>query len=452
MTFSLPCSSFEELMLAKDSLPYPCDIWVRMSFNGEFDQAIFKDCWREMLNLHPLLGCRLERRLAGHRWVKSSQIPEIEWVVRSPDDVGEMVNEQFWPKPKPFHLAEGQLMFASVVDYQNGSYEFLLQIHHVLCDGLGILDALEDLWSLYDRSVNGTPHKRLERFHGVRSEQRLKSRNQFGLNVKKLLRLIPKQIVGLAGVRQFLMRAPVSLVSHDLPKSFPKTVASIETELDASLFRSIRAYAQQNAVTVNECVAAAIFEGVSAFRQDREEGKANDWIRMMVPMDMRTSEDKKSLTACNVVSSVFLDRQPVQIAEFDSMLRSINQEMNLIKDNKLAFMFLLSIWLRKLFLFGRHGSSVVKRCETTVVFTNLGRVFPRSKLTKLSEGLQSGKVVLNSFTALAPLNPFTILAMSFSEFASVPKLQLRYCDRVLSLDEANSIMRKIVGRLQQFIK
>ena len=452
MTVPLPCSSFEELMLAKDSLPYPCDIWVRMSFSGEFDQAIFKDCWREMLNLHPLLGCRLERKRAGHQWVKSSQISEIEWVVRSSGDNGELVNEQVWPAPKPFHLSEGQLMFPSVVDYKNGTYEFLLQIHHVLCDGLGILDALEDLWTLYDRSISGTQHKRLERFSGVQSEQRLKSRNQFGLNVKKLLRLIPKQIVGLAGVRQFLMRAPVSLVSHDLPKSFPNKVTSIETALDASLFRSIRAYAQQNGVTVNECVAAAIFDGVSTFRNDREEGNATDWIRMMVPMDMRTSEDKKSLTACNVVSSVFLDRQPVQIANFESMLRSINEEMNLIKDNKLAFMFLLSIWLRKLFRFGRHGSSVVKRCETTVVFTNLGRVFPRTKLTKLHEGLQSGKVVLTSFSALAPLNPFTILAISFSEFVSVPKLQIRYCDRVLSSGEANLIMGKIVGRLQQFIK
>jgi NRPS condensation-like uncharacterized protein len=423
-----------------------------MSFRGEFDQAIFQNCWREMLDLHPLLGCRLERKPSGHRWVKSSQIPEIEWVVRSLGDVGEMVNEQVWPEPKPFHLSEGKLMFPSVVDYQNGTYEFLLQIHHVLSDGLGILDALEDLWTLYDRSVSGIPHKRLDRFDGVQIEQRLASRNQFGLNLKKLLNLIPKQMVGLAGVRQFLMRAPVPLVSHDLPKSFSQKVTSVETELNESLFRSIRAFAQQNAVTVNECLAAAIFDGVSAFRQDREEGKANDWIRMMVPMDMRTSEDKKSLTACNVVSSVFLDRQPAQISEFDSMLLSINKEMNLIKENKLAFMFLLSIWLRKLFRFGRHGSSDVKRCETTVVFTNLGRVFPRTKLTKLSEGLQSGKVVLNNFSILAPLNPFTILAISFSEFASVPKLQLRYCDRVLSSDEANSIMSKIVGRLQQFIK
>jgi NRPS condensation-like uncharacterized protein len=229
-------------------------------------------------------------------------------------------------------------------------------------------------------------------------------------------------------------------------------VTSIEIELNETLFRSLRAYAQQNAVTVNECVAAAIFDAVAAFRQERGGGKANDWIRMMVPMDMRTSEDKKNLTACNVVSSVFLDRQPIQITEFESLLQSVNKEMSLIKENKLAFMFLLSIGLRKLFHFGRHGSSIVKRCETTVVFTNLGRVFPRSKLIKQRGGLQSGKVLLNDFSILAPLNPFMVLAISFCEFASIPKIQLRYCDRVLSSVDADSIMKKIVGRLQQLTK
>jgi NRPS condensation-like uncharacterized protein len=455
MTFPLPCSSFEELMIAKDSLPYPCDIWVRMRFSGEFDQDIFRDCWRDMIGMHPLFGCRLERGVTGHRWVKSHRIPEIDWILRTPAESSNLTNRQDWPEPKPFSLSEGNLMYPFVVDHQNGNYEFVLQLHHVLCDGLGILDALEDLWTLYDRAVSGVPHKRLDRFAGVSSERRLVSRNRFGLDWNKFSKLFPKQLVGLAGVRQFLMRAPVSLVPHDLPQSFPSKVTSLETKINKPLFRSIRAYAQKKSVTVNECIAAAIFEGVSGFRNDglrneREDAKPSDWIRMMVPMDMRTSEDKKNLTACNVVSSVFLDRQPAQISEFDSLLLSLNQEMNLIKENKLAFMFLLSIWLRKNFRFGRHGSTLVKRCETTVVFTNLGRVFPRTKLTKLSSGLQSGNVVLNDFSALAPLNPFMVVAISFCEFSSVPSLHLRYCDRVLTTDEASAIMSRILGRLQQF--
>lgn len=450
MTFPLLCSSFEELMIAKDSLAYPCDIWVGMRFAGEFDQAIFRECWGQIIRMHPLFGCRLVRGVTGHRWVKTERIPDIEWIFRSSSELNDRSDEYKWPNPKRFNLENGHLMFPSVVDYQNGSYELVIQLHHVLCDGLGILDALEDLWTLYDRAVSGASHKRLERFSGVSSEQRLATRNRFGLNWSKLLKLFPQQLVGLAGVRQFLMRSPVPLLPHTPPQSFPSKVSSIEAAIDEPLFRSIRAYAQKNTVTVNECLAAAIFDGVSEFRKDQQLANATDWIRMMIPMDMRTSEDKKNLTACNVVGSVFLDRQPAQISNFDSLLLSINREMKLIKNNKLAFMFLLSIWMRRYIRFGRHGSTAVKRCETSVVFTNVGRVFPRSKLTRLSNGLRCGNVVLQDFSALAPLNPFTVLAISFCEFTSVPKLQLRYCGRVVTTDEANSIMLRILGRLQKF--
>jgi NRPS condensation-like uncharacterized protein len=439
-------------MIAKDSEAYPCDIWVRMRLTGEFDQSLFQECWREMLGMHPLLKCRLERKATGHRWIESQQLPAIEWIVASPTETNTSFNEPIWPEPKEFDPYGGCLTFPFVVDYRNGSYDFFLQIHHVVCDGLGILDALEDLWTLYDRAVNGTVHKRLDRFCEVDCQQRLVSRNRFGLNVTKLVRLIPKQIVGLQGVRQFLMRAPVPLVSHEMPKSVPTRVSSMETDLSETLFESIRTFAKQHAVTVNECLAAAIFDGVAAFRRERKQGQVNEWIRMMVPMDMRTSDDKKNLTACNVVSSVFLDRQPKQISDFVGNLKSVNKEMNLIKENKLAFMFLFSIWLRRLTRFGRHGSAVVKRCETTVVFTNLGRVFPRTKLTKQTQGLQSGKVLLTEFSILAPLNPLTVLAISFCEFASVPKLQIRYCNRVLTTDDAKSIMKKILGRLEHLQK
>ncbi len=51
------------------------------------------------------------------------------------------------------------------------------------------------------------------------------------------------------------------------------------------------------------------------------------------------------------------------VSDFKGLLNSINQEMHLIKENKLAFMFLLSIWLRKLTHIGRHGSALAKRCE-----------------------------------------------------------------------------------------
>lgn len=437
-------------MLAKDGEIYPCDIWVRMRLVGELNRDVFTECWDEMLRRHPLLICRLEKRSTGHRWVKSNQMPPIEWSVRSNVFAGDSNNQPIWPDPKPFDLEDGRLVFPTMVEYYAGGFDFFLQIHHALCDGLGILDALEDLWTLYDVAINGTSHKRLDRFLDIDCEQRLVSRNRFGLNLSKLFRLIPKQIVGLKGVRQFLMRSPVALVDHNLPRESPNQVSSIEACLSESSFRSIRAYAQQNRVTVNECIAAAIFDAVNDFRNDRRESRPSDWIRMMIPMDMRSSDDKKGLTACNVVSSVFLDRQPTQVSDFKGLLNSINQEMHLIKENKLAFMFLLSIWLRKLTHIGRHGSALAKRCETTMVFTNLGRIFPRTKLTKGADGIRCGNLVLNDFSILAPLNPFTILAVSYCEFASIPKIQLRYCDRVMMTDDAKAIMDKIVRRLQQF--
>ena len=190
----------------------------------------------------------------------------------------------------------------------------LLQVHHAACDGKGVQQVADDFLRSYAYTVARTdsPIKL-----APCDAEALRGRGTFGLTVRKYLRILPAQITGILGVRQFLMRRPVPLldapdaVSDELPMSFPDLKVG---RLDADEVRKLNAAATDSKVTGNDWLLRDFFLAVNDFRARHQATAAGEWIRFSVPMNLRQTADRH-MPAANVVSMVFLDRTPAQIAD-----------------------------------------------------------------------------------------------------------------------------------------
>jgi NRPS condensation-like uncharacterized protein len=433
MGVEIPFTSFEELMVAQDSVAYPCDIWVKMPLEGTLDKPVWESSVKEWIQLHPLLGCKMVKGWSGHRWEGKPEAIAVRWIEH------DIPKKNGWPVPESLTLTNGNGLIIFVAEYSEDQEPVnsivYIQFHHAIADGLGIIQAIHDLWLIYDSKKNGNSRSIPER-----SIDDLSNRNRFGLTWNKIVRMVPRQVVGLAGVRQYLMRRPSPLVPHSPPKSAPQQVTTLGIPISEEDMLRLKRVAQSRQVSVNDCLASYLFSGVTRFRESKKYQLDSDWLRMMVPVNMRTPLDWKSLSACNVVSAIFLDRTPIQIRDMSMLLKSVHDEMELIKTNKLAFMFLLSVWIRKKMLWGRHGPKIIERCETSFVFSNLGKVFSKSPLRSANQELTAGGVRIQDFEILAPLNPFMIAAFTFVQYAKRACITLRYDERILSLQDAEELM------------
>jgi len=437
----LPLTAFEHLMVAQDSPAYPCVVYCRMQLHGKLDREAFLSALREMFNRHPLLRSRVQKSWRGLHWVheESERVP-IQWLNQAPDED--------WVPDSRLDLFSEVGMKVFVHDLPE-AFTIIFQCHHACVDGLGMQSAIDDLWLVYDSRTVGN-HRDLPPYEPAL----LPERNRFGMNLISSIAAIPKQAVGLLGVRQYLMRQPVPILPHaaisdTAPTPLPASCHI--ARIDKSLAKKLRHAASNRKATLNEMIACAVFEAIAGFRQARGLQESQEWIRMMVPVNMRTTPQDQLQTACNIVSSVFLDRTPSQIEDRPSLLQGIHEEMELIKRNRLGLIFIASLWLKKQLPKRRFPKLPRNRCQTTIVVTNVGRSFASSPLRSPDGNFIAGKLKLESITMLAPMTPFLSAAITINEYAGHLYLAMRFDGRIFPRDASRELLDLVVSRLTDWI-
>jgi NRPS condensation-like uncharacterized protein len=438
---SLPLSAFEYLMVAQDSPAYPCVVYCKMHFDGKLDREAFLCSLREMFDRHPLLRSRVQESWRGLHWVHedSERIP-IQWLTDTPGED--------WVSDSRLDLFTEVGTKVFVYDLPDAC-TILFQCHHACVDGLGMQSALDDLWLLYDSRTAGDP-RTLPPYEPAL----LPDRNRFGMNIFRSIAAIPKQMVGLLGVRQYVMRQPVPIVPHAVISNTSPTPLPASCHIarfDKTFSKKLRQSASERNATLNDLIACAVFEAIAGFRRQRGHQDSQEWIRMMVPVNMRSTPQDHLQTACNIVSSVFLDRTPSQIEDRQRLLGGIHDEMELIKRNRLGLIFIASLWLKKQWPRRRSSMPPPERCQTTVVVTNVGRSFASSRLRGSDGYFRAGELKLESITMLAPMTPFLSAAITINEYAGELRLAMRYDVRILSRDAAGELLELVVSKLTSWI-
>jgi hypothetical protein len=444
MSASFPLTAMEEFFYWDDRLAYPCDCFVRLRFSGQLDRAAFQSAVPIVLARHPMLRAKIETAVRGRlRWsVVENPQPVIVWE-ESP--IGGSL-------PPATHLdlrREIGIRFHVRTDADAGDSELTIQFHHACCDAAGIARLIGDLLAVYATACGATtaPLPLLD-------PALLASRGRFGLTFGKLLRMMPRQLVGLLGAMQFLMRRPAPVIPHEvvandspLPKNYP---ATLHRSLDRETTAGVRNAAKRHGVTPNDLLASDMFLALAQWRSRQKIANEDQWLRMMVPMNLRTDADRL-LPAADVVGSVFLDRRGPDFADADRLLSGIHEEMELIKRNQLGFTFVFSLAICRRLMGGLEKKVRADKCSVSCVFTNVGSFFAQSTLPQRDERIVAGNVTVLDMDLVAPIHPYTCVSVAVGLYADRLGVTLHYDPRPMSEAQAAELLDAYLGRIQASI-
>lgn len=436
---TLPLTTFEEYLLWEDRPAYPWSCFIRLRLSGRLRRRDFQAALAQVLTRHPLLQSKVERQARKWQWVLSNDSPEMTWSEQ------EQPSSELFPPAVHLDLRSEIGLRIHVTVHPEDS-TLVVQFHHACCDGAGIMAFIEHLLLAYARELGGgAPSGPLPHVDPTT----LRQRGRYSLTWSKLLRILPQQLVGLQGVKQFLQRAPAPLIPHNVrshdeppPPGYP---AALSHRLTSEQTQCLRERAQQRGVTSNDILARDLFLAMMAWQCESDCGDERQWLRMMVPMNLR-GPSNPNMPAANCVSSVFLDRHRLQGADPDQLLASIHDEMQLIKDNQLGLTFLFSLALFKRLPGGLCKTARADKCTVTCIFTNLGELFTRPRVSNSNGESVFGDLTLNTVQVLAPLRPYNCVSFAAHRYAGRLGIDLHYDPQVLTTDQARRLLSLFVEK------
>jgi hypothetical protein len=426
-------------MLADDRPAYPMNFFIRLRFAGRFDRSALDTAASIALARHPLLTAIAYR--SGRRWIwrPVGISPAVHWLETSP--------EEALPRLEPLdvRLVPGIRL---VVCEGSGRADIVVQCHHACCDGLGALYFIEDLLIAYAQARGVVSSSALR----VLRPERLRSRGRFGLTARNLPKTLSNLMTGLGGVRRFLMRTPKPLVPHrpcadesSVASDYP---ASLTTELDETECARLRTAARQWGVSTNDLLARDFFLALNEWRRRRVPDRDGGWLRLTVPVNLRTQNDQ-DLPAANVVTMVFLDRLPADMEHPHRLLDSIHEQIQRIKNRRLGLLFVLSLGVCRWLPGGLRRGTRASRCMATTVLTNLGVVLDRGPLPHRDGHVAIDDLVLERVDAMAPLRPLTSAAAGVCTYAGRLCITLHYDSRVLDQSDATELLDGFAARIRR---
>jgi hypothetical protein len=438
----LRLTAFEEYMLADDRPAYPMDAYLRMRFSaGRFDRAALAGAFEAALARHPLATARVQCGASGRReWVAGPLgPPPVCWVIAPAADA-------YPPIQRAIDLRTQGGVRLLVADRGDRS-DLVLHYHHACCDGLGAFQVMTDLLRAYSGRM-GVP---LTGLPAAPRAGTLRRRGTFGLSAAAMLRMVPKQLVGLLGVRSFLQHRPLPLAparpcsaDDPLPAGYPATVVR---HLTPSELLGLRGAARRLGVTLNDLLTRDVFLALQEWRERHYPEDGPGWLRLSLPVNLR-GMSKLAFPAANLVSMVFLDRRPQDMAEPDRLLRGIHAEMQRIKNCRLGLTFVLALQAARMLPGGIARTVRADRCAVSCVFSNFGE-----PLRDVPPGVGDGRLrvaglVLEGVDALAPMRPYTWAAFAALAYAGGMSLALHYDPRVLSPQQARDLADGFAARAQ----
>ena len=414
---------FDELMLAQDSPSYPGSIVLRLEIDGPMDAKTLEDAAQYVAAANPLLRCHVAD-LKGNWFLRTRKIwaastKRAPIVESSPAEI-----ERLFSTGGYINLREHSGWRIALQLNHQKSHLYLF-FHHACVDGKGAFEATNQLLRHYSQL-----QKQADTYPLASQDASTKTQAIWpSLSFPQILKLVPKQLVGLLGVRQFLMRKPIPIIDHQPflgSNERPMPLAVISKRLDSNCIDLLRNQAKKLDGTINDILSFYLFRSLpSAMKFEGLD--SNAWIRLMIPIDLRP--DPKSWV-CNSVSSVFLDRTPQQIENQIALFESIRDEMNLIKRNRLGYMLIFSLWTRRGLPGGIESEGSPKRCPTSLVFSNVGRV--------LEKFVEETSISIREIAFVPPLAPYVAAAFSATTLGKELNLALRYDPRLITAEHAEN--------------
>ncbi len=436
----LPLTAFEEHMLADDRPTHPMVIAMRLDFTGEPPLGPLTAAFEATLRNEPLLTARVQRRpYRRPRWV-AGEPPRL--MVSSIADVAR--EDDCWPGVPPcIDAAHGPVLHAEIVT-RPGGWTLLLAVHHAAADGLGIVGFVER-WL-------GAASGREASQRRQASAGNLALRGRVAASWRAFVRMLPGLKVGIQGVRQFMARRVISIGSPanvaSVPSLYPWRPAVVTTTLDETEVNDLEQRARMLGVTANDLLVAAYVAALAEMPARLPDRADDAWIRIGVPMSLRTKSDY-GLPAANRVSMVFLDRRPADRHDHEALVHGIHAEMDLIRSHELGHIFPLTLELGRLLPGGLRRVAERPAPQCTAVLSNLGRCFHRPPLRAPEGPATLGTSRLINWWIVPPVRPGTAVAAATHETVGRRTIALQFDPAQLQAADATHLLAATHAALQR---
>ncbi len=414
-------SPFEHMMLADDNKNYPMSCFIRMWFEGVFDQALFERSLSSSISRHPILTSVIvggaKRPTKSIKWDNKykGQI-FVDWMKGETQD--------YTPDQTPIdpHKDPGVRFFIC----QDGMKSVIwLQFHHCHSDARGIFSLMEDVFGEYDNLVTGKSIEAKPLYPDL-----LERRITFGL---RRIDMTKRMIKDLKRIGMFFKGLPSPVKSKiENPQSDERSFDAlvVRRTFDSSKMSSIKSSCKIMNVSPNDILLTNLFSISEKWVEDKTKS-----VRIAMPIDLRQKEDEL-MPAANVVSMCFLDRPAKNLTDFWGAAKNIHLETQGILKNQMG------ITLNRFMAWMGYFPGVLKffmeldQCKATYVLTNLGKPFRNSILMGEDGILQTGGVKLIALDSLAPLRQDTRLVISSNYYGGRLSLTYRYDKKNVSPDMA----------------
>ncbi len=454
----LRLTAFEELMYCEDRPTAPCCVLVQLCWGGRLERDRLDAALARVLPRHPLLLARVQRPGRQLFWqpVPTAQVT-VQW------SLGE---EDFGTIPPIDITTHVGLRVFATYDAREHRTKLLFQAHHACTDGKGLLGLIEEVLAHYQAALGNLqppPDSPMD-------PQAFAQRGRFHRTPTNVLAKIPRQLIGLCGVRQFLNRHPIPLLPNPaggvppqaaknravcragVPSTYPTFVCH---ELGTAAYRQLRTAAQHRAVTINDCLLSALFTAITKLRQQHGVAAENqDWLRIMVPMNLRAPGDER-LPAANLVSLVFIDRQPQQIAQPTTLLESIHDEMHQIKKRSLHMLFIYAIELARWLPGGLQRATRTDNGPITCVLSNLGVFFTQlancQPGTQHAPALQLGNSPLEQIVLCPPIPRGNCLAIGVGSYQEKLMFGVHYHPEKITHPQVQDLLQLLEDALAELV-
>ena len=446
----LPVTAFEEHMLVDDRQSHPMVIVARFDFQGIPPIARLETALAEVLEREPLLRARVERRPGRRpRWLPG---PTPVLQVATGPAAADM--PAALPRLDP---ARGPVFHAEIVPGSAG-WSLIVAVHHAVCDGLGLIGFMER-WFL---AVEDRPARR--RWSAAESVAALAGRGRAAPTWRGFLAMLPRLRPGLAGIRQYASRQVFAVggaehAGHPAGSRRPDgrraanaaswRPAILVTTLEAAAEESVARQARAAGVRVNDLLSAAFIAALGSRLEEVPGGRppGDHWIRLGVPMSLRTKSDH-ALPAANRVSMVFLDRRPGERHDFAGLVRSVHDELELIRSHDLGHIFPLSLGAARWLPGGLRRTTDRAAPQATAVLSNLGSCFRRSPLADTAGVVHVADSRLDGWWMVPPVRPGTGLAAATHETAGRRTIAVHVDESALSSAATAEVIAAWLARLR----
>lgn len=413
--FPLPITDFEELMLLDRRMPM--DMWVEGCFLSRLNLEAAREALRAIAERHPLLTSRVENQA----WVPTGQeIPLVH--VREGEP---------WLR-QPLYPEAGQGMQCYVVDQPAGC-SLYFHISHACCDGTATRFIFLDFATAYARA--SAPEQDWPELTRL-DPDRLPLRGQLDPPVPGPAGISKRQ--ELLEIFRFIFPWPQTLKSQPGeggPAPFSKRV------FDPDETRQVFARAESRGAKLNEQALSDLFAVLADWQ--RERGAKKGRVRILLPIDMRSLEDRR-LPACNRVTFAFLTRYLSQCG--DDLTAQLLGEREFIKQYRTDLDFLRGLGFARA---SRLLPLILKvpLSLSTAVMTNMGDVTPLRGFPQTEHGLQIGDAVCHHATGATAVRPGTLASFSLCRLAGRLSVGLRCAHPTLGHEAERELLGRFTRRL-----